>query len=109
MVPFSVLYWDAELRKGSFDAVMDATQYVMEQLLSYENVEIFFYQGEEEIITNLDNYKDYSHYGTWINSYMTQAMAEGRGNVTPENCKAVIDEMRSFIHAYDFDSLFAQN
>lgn len=109
MVPFSVLYWDAELRKGSFDAVMDATQYTMEQLLAYENVEIFFYQNEKEIITNLDNYKDYSHYGSWINSYMTQAMAEGRGNVTLENCQQVMDEMRSFIHAYDFEALFAQN
>ncbi len=106
--PFSVLYWDAELRKGSFDAVMDATEYTMQCLLKYENVEVYFYQNDWETITNLDNYKDFSHYGPWINSYIMESLTSGAGRITTKNCKSSIDEMKDFIHNYNFDIIFSE-
>ena len=105
-VPFSILYWDQEMRSGKFDFTMNALEYAVEQLLQYDNVTIFFYHDEEETITNLDNYKDYSHYGKWINSDLTQAMASGKGRLTAENYRQTLDRFRQFIHSYDFDSLF---
>ena len=108
-VPFSILYWDTDLRQGDFDAVMDATLYTIQTLLEYENVEVFFFQNRWDIATNLDNYKDYSHYGPWINSYMTQAIANGDGKLTLDTCEETINTMRSFVHNYDFDSIFADS
>ena len=105
-VPFSVLYWDQEVRKGNFDSILDAVEYAIGQLLSYENVKIFFFHNEEEIITNLDNYKDFSHYGKWINSYMTQAMAENKNILTLQTFQEQIEEMRKYINSYDFEALF---
>ena len=104
-VPFSVLYWDSDLRNGKFDAVMDATLYAIQALLEYQNVEVYFYQDRWEIATNLDNYKDISHYGPWINSYMIKAISQGDGRMTSETCKETIDSMRIFIHSYDFDAI----
>ena len=106
MAPFSVLYWDAQLREGKFDAMMDASEYTMERLLQYDNVRIYFYQCEEEIITNLDNYKDFTHYGNWINDKITEYIAEGRNRITEDNYQTVIQEMKEFIHAYDFETIF---
>lgn len=106
MPPFSVLYWDRELREGTFDATMDATEYAMSALLEYDNVRLYYYQCEEAIITDLDNYKDHSHYGNWINDTITAWIAQNRGLVTPETCEDVIEQMRSFIHSYPFDFLF---
>lgn len=106
MPPFSVLYWDRELIKGTFDATMDCVEYTMERLLPYENVRIYFYQNEEEIITNLDNYKDYSHYGPWINDLLTQYIADNRNIVNEENYQNIITEMRQFIHSYDYEALY---
>ena len=62
-VPYSILYWDQEVREGNFDSTIDAVDYAMGALLKYDNVRIYFFHNEEDIITNLDNYKDYSHYG----------------------------------------------
>ena len=104
-VPFSVLYWDSDLRQGKFDAVMDATLYTIQTLLEYDNVEVYFFQDRWDIATNLDNYKDYSHYGSWINSYMTQAIAKGDGALTEDTCVETIEAMRAFIHNYDFKAL----
>ena len=105
MPPFSVLYWDRELCNGTFESTMDGVQYALERLLEYENVRIYFYQGEEEIITNLDNYKDFSHYGPWINNLITRYIAEGRNQVTQDNYKQLIGDMKSIIYSFDFEAL----
>ena len=68
-------------------------------------MQIYFYQGEEEIITNLDNYKDYSHYGPWINNLITQYISEGRNQVTKDNVEQLIGDMKGTIYRFDFESL----
>ena len=105
MPPFSVLYWDAEIRNGTFESTMDGVEYALKHLLEYENVQIYFYQGEEEIITNLDNYKDYSHYGPWINNLITQNISEGRNQVTKDNVEQLISDMKDTIYSFDFELL----
>lgn len=109
MPPFSVLYWDRELRTGKFQATMDCVRYALEHLLVYENVRIYFYQNEEDIITNLDNYKDYSHYGSWINDTLTQYIAEDKNRVTSDNFNQIVNEMITFINSYDFEELLSDN
>ena len=43
---------------------MDGIEYALKHLLEYENVQIYFYQAEEEIITNLGSFfKGHSHIG----------------------------------------------
>lgn len=106
MPPFSILYWDRELRSGTFDSTMDATEYAMERLLEYGNVRLYYYQMEQDVILNLDNYKDYSHYGSWINDTVTAWIAEDRGRVTLENCGDVVDQAKSFVHSFDFSAIF---
>jgi len=107
MPPFSMLYWDKEVRNGTFEATMDATEYALEQLVDYENVTVYYYQGEQEIISDLDNYKDFSHYGNWINDLLTQYIAEGRNHVTKENCAAYIQELKDYVYAFDFEAVFS--
>ena len=40
---------------------------IVKQLLDYPNVKLFYYQNIEEIVTDLNNYKDYSHYSSDVN------------------------------------------
>lgn len=106
MPPFSVLYWDNTLRNGTFDANMDTVIYAIGELLKFDNVKIYFYQGNETIITNLDNYKDFSHYGSWISDEITELMAKEVGRMTLENYKSVVNNMREFVKKYDFEKIF---
>lgn len=108
IVPFSMVYWDEQMRQGTFNAMIDAFEYAIERLLEYENVKIFYYQNNWEIVTNLDNYMDLSHYGSWINSYLTQAIANEEGQLTQENYQIVLDEVREYVHTYDFDAIFTE-
>ena len=106
LVPFSILYWDRELRNGTFDAAMDCLKQALKTLVAYDNVTVYFYQCEPEIITNLDNYKDYSHYGSWINDTLTRFMAERKNIVTENNYEEYVDTLSVFVHSYDFESIF---
>ena len=106
MVPFSVLYWDAELRNGTFDVTMECVKYALGELVKYDNVNVYFYHCEEEVITNLDNYKDYSHYGNWINDEITKWIAQEKNLLTQENYVEYIEEMKDYVYSYDFDALF---
>ncbi len=107
--PFSILYWDREVRSGTFENTMDLIEHVIGELLNYENVQVYFYHNETEIITDLDNYKDYSHYGPWINSLLTQKMADKDGLLNLDNYKLIIRSFRKYIENYDFDELFLEN
>lgn len=56
--------------------LMDADFYndktALGEILSRDNTEVHFFQNEEQIITDLDNYKDYTHFKPSINSWMSK-------------------------------------
>ena len=55
------------------------------------------------------NYKDYSHYGNWVNDQITEYIAAGKNLVTEENCDGFVDEMIQFVYGYDFEQLFEES
>lgn len=104
-VPFSMLYWDNEIQQGTLDSTMCGLKYTLGRLLEYNNVRIYFYHNQWTIAEDLDNYKDYSHYGSWINSYMTQAIAKDEGRLTKENYVQTLQEMQEYLDSYDFEAI----
>lgn len=105
-VPYSMLYWDREVRRGTLDAYMYALEYAISQLFEYENVEIYFFHDQWETAEDLENYKDYSHYGAWINSAIMRDIAGGYNRLGKENYKQRLDDMKQYLYSYPFDVLF---
>lgn len=107
--PYSILYWNDVICENHLEATMAEYQYIAERLLAYENVRVFFFPDQEWIVTNLDNYADYSHYHRDINYYMTQCFADGSCEiVSAEEMKQALDKMRLLIDNFDFEELFAE-
>lgn len=106
-VPYSILYWDNEMRQGTFDALMYMLEETVAVLLEYENARLYFYHDWWDVVLDLDNYKDYSHYGSWINQAMMERVAREECRLTEENYRQILGEMSAFIHSYDFESLYA--
>ncbi len=105
--PFSVLYWYNTLCEGKFSANVHFLENVIEKLLSYENVCVYFFRNEYEITENLDNYKDYSHYSPEINSFISKSIHEKRDLLTTENYKDELMKFREHTLSYNFDDLFS--
>lgn len=105
--PYSVIWWDDVYRSGQRDAYLYCEQEVAAALLEYENVSVYDFQNETEIITNLDLYMDTVHFSPSVNGYMAQVMIDGENGretagaeagqkLTKDNYRSVFDQTRRF-------------
>ena len=107
--PYSVLYWYEYIQNNQMDAVMYEYRYFMEKLLLYDNVELYFFPGEEEIVCDLDFYADTGHYNHSVNKYMKQCFALGKYyRITEDNLEEELQKLKDMVDGYDYDALLAE-
>ena len=75
--PYSALYWNYAREAGNAETYLAFKAYAEEKLLEYENVRVFDFQNAD-FMTDLDNYKDYTHYAPEINNWMLGCFANGK-------------------------------
>lgn len=103
--PYSILYWQQYVLYDSLDALLAQLEQTVETLLSHPNVSLYFFAGNESIITNLYLYKDHAHYNTQINEYMMECMTarSGQDLLTRDNYRDIFAATRRLVQGYDFD------
>lgn len=106
MVPYSISYWYMEKQNGLLDADMYNVRTALEEILSRDNTEVHFFQNEEEIITDLDNYKDYTHFKPEINSWMTKEMYSKSKEIKRSDIEATISEFEEYLYNFDYDKFY---
>lgn len=104
--PYSIYYFDSLNQEGTLERQFDAERILIEMLIPYDNVHLFSFYTEFDLVCNLDNYKDIAHYGPNINSQILQWMKKGHGRLTLENYKEYCRKERDFYLNYDYESLF---
>lgn len=108
MVPYSILYWYRQKCNGTLNAeIFDARTAICE-LLKYDNVKIYFFQNEEDIITNLKFYRDYSHYNPEINSWMSHEMLNSTYLLDANSYNQVIGEFYQYLVTFDYDEYYSK-
>lgn len=94
--PYSMLWWDSIYRSGETDAYLYNMETAMRELLTYDNVELYFFMDDREVVTNLDNYMDILHFSQEINHYIYECLLENRHRVTKDNLEDIMQNMRIF-------------
>ena len=102
----SLLYTFTILNNGQLDRTLGAENLITKELLKYDNVRLYSFRGNSELICNLDNYKDAKHYGEWVNSQMLQWMKNDEYRITEENLAEYEKNADDLIKSYDYDQLF---
>lgn len=88
--PYSGLFWHS--KAGSLDTTLEVKHYFIEK--AYANGYCTYdFQGED-LITDLNNYRDTSHYGGHINDWMVDCFAEGTCIVTPDTMYTVDENLK---------------
>lgn len=100
--PYSILYWDLLEKDGMIKSQLEAEEMVTDLLLSYDNVRLFSFFENTDLICNLDNYRDKEHYISDINSYLLEQMSRGGYEITAENQEEHMDFMRRFYLHFDY-------
>lgn len=102
--PHSIYWWDKLYRNGDLDKQLKAEKYAIELILQYENIHLFSFSNEYDIICNAENYKDTTHYSEEINSRMLKWMSNGTHEITAENYESYCAEIKEFYGNYDYDN-----
>ena len=100
--PYSAKWWQTELEAMRLDQNIEAERIAIEELLKYDNIRLFSFNNLTNITTDLNNYKDATHYGDWINSLILRYMYDGRCLLTPENYEAQLEQERQFYSTFDY-------
>jgi len=104
--PYSILYWYNQTRQNSLDAVIEKYRFMTQRLLEYDNVKVYFFQNQEEIICNLNNYADYTHFHGRVCDYMVQCFANGERLVTEENLEEELAVLYELTVDYDYEAIW---
>lgn len=104
--PYSIVYWDSQNQAGNVQRLIEAQRVAIEMMLPYENVHLFSFFDEFDMVCNLDNYKDTIHYGEHINSQILQWMRDGEHQLTMENYEQYLLEIEEFYTQYPYEALF---
>lgn len=103
--PYSICSFHQLYQGGSLERQLEIEKYTIELLLQHENIHLFSFFTEFDMITDLDNYKDVLHYGEAVNSQILQWMQEGRGKLTPDNYEKYCKQVYDFYTNYDYSTL----
>lgn len=106
--PYSAVWWGKLWHDGNLNRQLELEAQMVSRLLEYENVRLFAWGDVLPVVEDLGNYKDYVHYGDWVNSWMLEQMAAGAGALTLENYRDYYARLRLLWRDYDYAALFDQ-
>lgn len=107
--PYSICYWHALENSVEIDWRIDIEQVAIEEIIKYPNIKLFSFCNNFDLVCNLDNYRDQAHYGEWVNSWILEWIYEGKYQITEENYREYLKELKDFYNNYDYRYLSEDN
>lgn len=101
--PYSILEYRRWYKNGTLEDILKFKKHVISQLGILNNVEVYDFHSASEITTNLDNYKDFSHYHQNINHWIVDKIKEKKFLVTNQNIDEHLQNLREQIQNYDLN------
>ncbi len=92
-------------QNGMLNRQFELEKEAIKTLLAYDNVYLFAFLDEYNMICDLNNYKDVRHYGENINSQILLRMCH-KEHLLIENYEEYCDNVYKFYTTYDYDALF---
>ena len=105
--PYSYLMW-ALPYGDDIEGLISLKRHVFETTKHLDNVSIFDMQADADIVHNLDNYKDYSHFTPAINRYIIESIGAERYLLSEDNIDSYLDDFKSLVNSIDIDELLKQ-
>lgn len=100
-----MLYWEQVTLADELEETIAVYTYAVEQLLPYENVKIYYFQGED-FIDDLNEYRDATHHKPKYNRYVFDCIKEDKNRLTKENYQEEINKVYEMTKDYNYESLW---
>lgn len=106
--PYSAAWWQETYQNGELAKYIEAEKIAIEEMLKYSNIKLFSINNNLELTADLNNYKDTTHYGEWINSCILKWMHEGEFLITEDNYNEYLSQELENYSLFDYNSLIGQ-
>jgi len=106
--PYSMYWWDSVHQGGELTKQLEILRETTRILVKYENLHLFSFFDDSDLINDFDLYKDTIHYHEDVNSLMLERMAEDRHRLTTENWEAHWNQVEEYLRAYPYDRLYEE-
>lgn len=107
--PYSGVWWGNLLAEGTLEKQVAAEELATKLMLeSCDNIRVFSFNMETDIVTNLSNYRDAGHYSSEISSWILQQMKAGNDEITLDNMDDYAKAQIDFYENFDYSTLRAQ-
>ena len=103
--PYSVVTWNEWKTEGTLYKMLEAEAYITELIVPHKNIHLFSFNNRTDITTNLNNYKDGTHYAIWINSLILKWMHDGKYRLTSDNYQDYLKQEYDFYTTFDYASV----
>ncbi|WP_246943860.1 hypothetical protein [Bacillus pinisoli] len=105
--PYSILMNKRIFDKNptNIDNIIKSREYLFNELKDYDNVKIYDFSHDEDIVFNLNNYKDISHYSPEINKKILQDISKGNFLVTETNINLNLDKFNDQVSKFNLVQL----
>lgn len=104
--PYNICYWDRAYRRGTLERELQAQELAASLLTGYDNIHLFGFFDEFDLICDLDSYMDIFHYGEATSSQILQWIEAGEHQLTKEDYRDYFARIGEFYLNYDYDALF---
>lgn len=105
LTPYSICAWAEWIYSGELDVQIQTQRIAIEEILRCENVHLYSFCNDFDMVCNLDNYTDKKHYAEWANDDILNCMYQGNGRLTIDNYKDYLAEMEAFYTEFPYNEL----
>lgn len=104
--PYSIAKIDSWYRLNAVDYYYGIMEEVSRILLAEENIRVFCFFEDTELVCDLDSYRDIIHYSGSVNSHILECMARGEHELSADTVGEYFDSLREIYGSFDFDAVF---
>jgi len=106
--PPSIARWGKYYIWGDQYHRIESCRTATEILLEPDNLYLYSFQDEFDLVCDLDNYHDTIHYTDEVAEYMLENVAAGQKRITKDNYLEYFEKISDFYLQYDYQSLRIQ-
>lgn len=107
--PYSILHMDRQNQQGILNRQFRIYTLTSSLLVEEENIHLFSFFDDYALITDLNNYRDVSHYSEDINTLILERMVRGEHQLTKENYLTHWAEAEAYYSSHNYDAYFEES
>ena len=104
LTPYSIVRYIYEVEHNGLERLLQARNFFAYKTKEISNIKIIDLQASEDIISNLDYYKDMNHYNRTIKNTILKNIVDGNFDGY-ESILENTEKLRALIGKYDFEKL----